>query len=168
MARIQANPYLSSTLLRVDATDDTFATKMVALVKNRRNELFVQWIKELRERTITPAQQRLENSPLHSFKNSLIRFSELLHSHEDVPEEEVEDSTPSKNATDEEDHTQGISTKDIQVHSTGTTEVPKDESSIKRVGTKRKLLGRKGVHVYTSSIPIEEGDPDAEHKLCIK
>ncbi|GKC92954.1 hypothetical protein Tco_1158396, partial [Tanacetum coccineum] len=56
MARVQAHPDLSSTLLGVDATDDTFAAKMVALVKNRRNELFVQQIKELRERPMTPAQ----------------------------------------------------------------------------------------------------------------
>ncbi|GKA74628.1 putative ribonuclease H-like domain-containing protein, partial [Tanacetum coccineum] len=35
-------------------------------------------------------------------------------------------------------------------------------------GTKNKLLGRKGVHTSQSTIPIEEGDPDAEHKLCIK
>ncbi|GJX02191.1 hypothetical protein Tco_0186104, partial [Tanacetum coccineum] len=40
-------------------------------------------------------------------------------------------------------------------------------SSLKKVG-KKKLLGRKGVHTSQSTIPIEEGDPDAKHKLCIK
>ncbi|GKF73831.1 hypothetical protein Tco_0220163, partial [Tanacetum coccineum] len=41
-------------------------------------------------------------------------------------------------------------------------------SSLKKVGTKKKRLGRKGVHTSQSTIPIEEGDPEAEHKLCIK
>ncbi|GKG15309.1 hypothetical protein Tco_0354909, partial [Tanacetum coccineum] len=36
------------------------------------------------------------------------------------------------------------------------------------VGTKKKRLGRKGVHPSQSTIPIEEGDPEAEHKVCIK
>ncbi|GKF80080.1 hypothetical protein Tco_0235648, partial [Tanacetum coccineum] len=37
-------------------------------------------------------------------------------------------------------------------------------SSLKKVGTRKKRLGRKGVHTSQSSIPIEEGDPEAEHK----
>ncbi|GKD78874.1 hypothetical protein Tco_1341495, partial [Tanacetum coccineum] len=41
-------------------------------------------------------------------------------------------------------------------------------SSLKKLGTKKKRLGRKGVHTSHSTISIEEGYPDAEHKLCIK
>ncbi|GKA71657.1 hypothetical protein Tco_0777796 [Tanacetum coccineum] len=41
-------------------------------------------------------------------------------------------------------------------------------SSLKKIGTKKKRLGRKGVYTSHSTISIEEGDPDAEHKLCIK
>ncbi|GKD93975.1 hypothetical protein Tco_1373812 [Tanacetum coccineum] len=41
-------------------------------------------------------------------------------------------------------------------------------SSLKKVGTKKKRLGRKGVHPSQSTIPIEEGDPEAEHKVCLK
>ncbi|GKC72027.1 hypothetical protein Tco_1117910 [Tanacetum coccineum] len=33
---------------------------------------------------------------------------------------------------------------------------------------KLKQFGRKGVHPSRSTIPIEDGDPDADHKLCIK
>ncbi|GKF96283.1 hypothetical protein Tco_0289018, partial [Tanacetum coccineum] len=44
----------------------------------------------------------------------------------------------------------------------------KNVSPEKKVGTKKKRLGRKGVHTSQSTIPIEEGDPEAEHKLCIK
>ncbi|GJW90284.1 hypothetical protein Tco_0167837, partial [Tanacetum coccineum] len=41
-------------------------------------------------------------------------------------------------------------------------------SSLKKVGTRKKQLGRKGVHISHSTIPIEDGDPEAEHKMCIK
>ncbi|GKE99885.1 hypothetical protein Tco_0023236, partial [Tanacetum coccineum] len=41
-------------------------------------------------------------------------------------------------------------------------------SSLKKVGTKNKRLGRKGVHPSQSTILIEEGDPEAEHKVCLK
>ncbi|GJZ08244.1 hypothetical protein Tco_0542527 [Tanacetum coccineum] len=47
-------------------------------------------------------------------------------------------------------------------------EVEVEAPSQDKVGTKKKLLGRKGVHTSQSTIPIEEGDPDAEHKSCIK
>ncbi|GKG04362.1 hypothetical protein Tco_0314749, partial [Tanacetum coccineum] len=38
----------------------------------------------------------------------------------------------------------------------------------KSLGAKNKQLGRKGVHTSHSTIPIEDGDPKAEHKMCIK
>ncbi|GKG59813.1 hypothetical protein Tco_0607441, partial [Tanacetum coccineum] len=40
--------------------------------------------------------------------------------------------------------------------------------SPKKVGTRKKRLGRKGAHSSHSTIPIKDGDPEAEHKLCIK
>ncbi|GKE49056.1 hypothetical protein Tco_1480314, partial [Tanacetum coccineum] len=50
--------------------------------------------------------------------------------------------------------------------------VPQEEESAtpsrNKVGTKKKRLGRKGVHTSQSTIPIEEGDPEAENKVCIK
>ncbi|GKD16312.1 hypothetical protein Tco_1205470 [Tanacetum coccineum] len=56
-----------------------------------------------------------------------------------------------------------------------STEAPKssvpDDSqqpSVEKVGTRKKRLGRKGVHISHSTIPIEDGDPEAEHKMCIK
>ncbi|GKA54479.1 hypothetical protein Tco_0753428, partial [Tanacetum coccineum] len=36
------------------------------------------------------------------------------------------------------------------------------------LGARKKQLGRKGVHTSHSTIPIEDGDPEAEHKMCIK
>ncbi|GJV29086.1 hypothetical protein Tco_1385534 [Tanacetum coccineum] len=38
----------------------------------------------------------------------------------------------------------------------------------KKVGTRKKRLGCKGVHPSHSTIPIEDGDPEAEHKMCLK
>ncbi|GKA83228.1 hypothetical protein Tco_0789976 [Tanacetum coccineum] len=36
------------------------------------------------------------------------------------------------------------------------------------LGVRKKQLGRKGVHTSHSTIPVEDGDPEAEHKVCIK
>ncbi|GJZ31663.1 hypothetical protein Tco_0576710 [Tanacetum coccineum] len=36
------------------------------------------------------------------------------------------------------------------------------------LGVRKKQLGRKGVHTSHSTIPIEDGDLEAEHKVCIK
>ncbi|GJT27650.1 hypothetical protein Tco_0907925 [Tanacetum coccineum] len=93
-----------------------------------------------------------------------------------VPQE-VEGEAPSQDVSREEvdapSHSQNIPEAQVEVPSQEATveDVPKAQqtaSSLKKVGTKKKLLGRKGVHTSQSTIPIEEGDPDAEHKLCIK
>ncbi|GJR80140.1 hypothetical protein Tco_0150925 [Tanacetum coccineum] len=75
---------------------------------------------------------------------------------DNIPEAQVE--VPSQEATVE----------DVEVPSNIASKAQQTASSLKKVGTKKKLLGRKGVHTSQSTIPIEEGDPDAEHKLCIK
>ncbi|GKA29175.1 hypothetical protein Tco_0715420 [Tanacetum coccineum] len=51
--------------------------------------------------------------------------------------------------------------KDVEVPST-TAYTPN------KVGTRKKRLGRKGVHPSHSTIPIKDGDPEAEHKMCLK
>ncbi|GKE63570.1 hypothetical protein Tco_1513937 [Tanacetum coccineum] len=93
-----------------------------------------------------------------------------------VPQE-VEGEAPSQDVSREEvdapSHSQNIPEAQVEVPSQEATieDVPKAQqtaSSLKKVGKKKKLLGRKGVHTSQSTIPIEEGDPDAEHKLCIK
>ncbi|GJX68439.1 hypothetical protein Tco_0304166 [Tanacetum coccineum] len=100
-----------------------------------------------------------------------------------VPQEE-EGATPSQNVSREEvaalSHSQDIPDAQVKVPSQKATiedvEVPSNiastaqhtASSLKKVGTKKKRLGRKGVHTSQSTIPIEEGDPEAEHKVCIK
>ncbi|GJZ01197.1 hypothetical protein Tco_0519158 [Tanacetum coccineum] len=58
LARLQANPDLSSTIFGVEFTDDDFAARMVELVNTRRKELAEQRAKERRERPMTPSQLR--------------------------------------------------------------------------------------------------------------
>ncbi|GJU70274.1 hypothetical protein Tco_1256533 [Tanacetum coccineum] len=75
---------------------------------------------------------------------------------QDIPDAQVE--VPSQKATIE----------DVEVSSHIASTAQQTASSLKKVGTMKKRLGRKGVHTFQSTIPIEEGDPDAEHKVCIQ
>ncbi|GJW17785.1 hypothetical protein Tco_0025221 [Tanacetum coccineum] len=52
--------------------------------------------------------------------------------------------------------------EDVEVPSNFASTAQHTPSSLKKVGTKKKRLGRKGVHTSQSTIPIEEGDPEAE------
>ncbi|GKC17845.1 reverse transcriptase domain-containing protein, partial [Tanacetum coccineum] len=212
LARLQANPDLSSTIFGVDFTDDDFAAKMVALVNSRRKELAEQRAQERRDRPMTPAQLRQymrtylqeefdkiqravaftrglkrDGSPMTRASSKKLKTGDVevdveAPSH-GVPQE-VEVEAPSQDVSREKvdapSHSQNIPEAQVEVPSQEATvedvEVPSNiaskaqqtASSLKKVGTKKKLLGRKGVHTSQSTIPIEEGDPDAEHKLCIK
>ncbi|GKE46291.1 hypothetical protein Tco_1477549, partial [Tanacetum coccineum] len=88
-----------------------------------------------------------------------------------VPQEE-EGATHSQNVSQEEvaapSHSQDITATDVEVPSNIASTAQHTASSLKKVGIKKKRLGRKGVHTSHSTIPIEEGDPEAEHKMCIK
>ncbi|GJT67681.1 hypothetical protein Tco_1019161 [Tanacetum coccineum] len=77
---------------------------------------------------------------------------------------EVDVEAPSQDVSREKEAT----VKDVEVPSNIASKAQQTASSLKKVGTKKKLLGRKVVHTSQSTIPMEEGDPDAEHKLCIK
>ncbi|GJX28644.1 putative ribonuclease H-like domain-containing protein [Tanacetum coccineum] len=78
----------------------------------------------------------------------------------DVPADSQQPSVevPSQKATIE----------DVEVPSNTASTAQHTGSSPKKVGTRKKRLGRKGVHPSHSTIPIEDGDPEAEHKMCIK
>ncbi|GJZ97577.1 hypothetical protein Tco_0670030 [Tanacetum coccineum] len=237
LARLQANPDLSSTIFGVEFTDDDFAARMVALVNTRRKELAEQRAQERRERPMTPSQLRQymrtyvknqgpavystgwtmaqvrklspeqlqeefdkiqrvvaftrglkrDGSPMTSASSKKLKTGDdevnvEAPSH-GVPQEEA-GATPSQNVSREEvaapSHSQDIPDAQVEVPSQKATiedvEVPSNfastaqhtASSLKKVGTKKKRLGRKGVHTSPSTIPIEEGDPEAEHKVCLK
>ncbi|GKB51872.1 hypothetical protein Tco_0902625 [Tanacetum coccineum] len=88
-----------------------------------------------------------------------------------VPQEEA-GATPSQNVSQEEvaapSHSQDIPDAQVEVPSNTASTAQHAASSLKKVGTRKKRLGRKGVHISHSTIPIEDGDPEAEHKMCIK
>ncbi|GJR96198.1 hypothetical protein Tco_0268372 [Tanacetum coccineum] len=237
LARLQANPGLSSTIFGVDFTDDDFAAKMVALVNSRRKELAEQRAQERRDRPMTPAQLRQymrtyvknqgpavyttgwtmaqvrklspeqlqeefdkiqravafirglkrDGSPMTTAFSKKLKTGDVevdveAPSHgvpqevevetpsQDVSREKVDASSRSQNipATQVEVPSQEATVEDVEVPSNIASKAQQTSSTLKKVGTKKKLLGRKGVHPSQSTIPIEEGDPDAEHKLCIK
>ncbi|GJU89348.1 putative ribonuclease H-like domain-containing protein [Tanacetum coccineum] len=206
LARLQANPNLSSIIFGVEFTDDDFAARMVALVNTRRKELDEQRAQERRERPMTPSHLRQymhtyvknqgpavcstgwtmaqvrklspeqlqeefdkiqravaftrglkrDGSPMTSASSKKLKTGDdevnvEAPSH-GVPQEE-EGATPSQNVSREE-----------VVAPSHSQDIP----DAQKVGTKKKRLGRKGVHTSQSTIPIEDGDPEAEHKVCIK
>ncbi|GKD10927.1 hypothetical protein Tco_1190612, partial [Tanacetum coccineum] len=237
LARLQANPDLSSIIFGVDFTDDDFATRMVALVNSRRKELAEQRAQERRDRPMTPAQLRQymrtyvknqgpavystgwtmaqvrklspeqlqeefdkiqravaftrglkrDGSPMTRASSKKLKTGDVAvdveapsHSvpqevegeslSQDVSREEVD--TPSHSQTipevQAEVPSQEATVEDVEVPPNIASKAHPTASSLKKIGTKKKRLGRKGVHTSHSTIPIEEGDPDAEHKLCIK
>ncbi|GJT25085.1 putative reverse transcriptase domain-containing protein [Tanacetum coccineum] len=81
-------------------------------------------------------------------------------------DDEVNVEAPSHGVPQVEDgatHSQNVSRAEVAAPS-HSQDIPDDQ----KVGTKKKRLGRKGVHTSHSSIPIKEGDPEAEHKVFIK
>ncbi|GKA16095.1 hypothetical protein Tco_0695842 [Tanacetum coccineum] len=88
-----------------------------------------------------------------------------------IPQEEA-DATPFPNVFQEEvaapSYSQDIPDAPVKAPSTTASTAQHIGSSPKKVGTRKKRLGRKGVHPSHSTIPIKDGDPEAEHKMCIK
>ncbi|GJZ37519.1 hypothetical protein Tco_0583710 [Tanacetum coccineum] len=60
-----------------------------------------------------------------------------------------------------------IPSEDVRTSKESEVVEEKVESS-ERTPRKRKSVARKGLHISKSTIPIETGDPDAEHKMCLK
>ncbi|GJY64706.1 hypothetical protein Tco_0466166 [Tanacetum coccineum] len=214
LARLQANPDLSSTIFGVEFTDDDFAARMVELVNTRRKELAEQRAQERRERPMTPSQLRQymrtyvknQGPAVYSTGWTMAQVRKL--SPEQLQEEfdKIQravaftrglkrDGSPMSSASskklktgDDEVNVEAPSHGVPQEEETAQVEVPSQKatiedvdapsnlafitqhtaSSLKTVGTKKKRLGRKGVHTSHSTIPIKEGDPEAEHKVCIK
>ncbi|GKA32690.1 hypothetical protein Tco_0719057, partial [Tanacetum coccineum] len=124
----------------------------------------------------------MTNASSKKLKTGDVEVDVEAHSH-GVPQEvkvEAPSQDVSRKKVDAHSHSQNIleaqvevpsqeaTVEDVEVPSNIASKVQQTASSLKKVGTKKKLLGRKGVHTSQSTIPIEEGDPDAEHKLCIK
>ncbi|GKD53059.1 hypothetical protein Tco_1286446 [Tanacetum coccineum] len=193
LARLQENPDLSSTIFEVEFNDDDFAARMVELVNTHRKELAEQRAQERRDRqymrtyvknqgptvystgwTMAQGFQRDGSPKARASPKKLKTGSDdvnLVATSHGVPQEEA-GATPSPNVSQEEvaapSHTQVIPDAPVKAPSTTTSTAQQTASSTKKVGTRRKRFGRKGVHPSRSTIPIEDGDPEAEHKMCIK
>ncbi|GJY87671.1 hypothetical protein Tco_0502299 [Tanacetum coccineum] len=84
-------------------------------------------------------------------------------------DDDVNVEAPSHGVSQEEEvPSQNSPLEDVEVPSHFASTAQHTASSLKKVGTKKKELDRKGVNTSHSTIPIEDGDPEAEHKMCIK
>ncbi|GJR39730.1 hypothetical protein Tco_1215414, partial [Tanacetum coccineum] len=186
--QVHANQGLTADLLGPDVTKDNFAERMVALIAKRRRDFAGQsstiyttgWtmkhvksfsddqlktefnkiraaVAELKSQNIRGSLKRL-GADLEQASSKKSKSTEAPKS--SVPDGSQQPSVkvPSQKATIE----------DVEVPSNTASTAQHTASSLKKVGTRKKRLSRKGVHTSHSTIPIEDGDPEAEHKMCIK
>ncbi|GJW95701.1 hypothetical protein Tco_0175373 [Tanacetum coccineum] len=165
LARLQANPDLSMILqpgwLRWQY--------MRTYVKNQGLAVYSTGWTMAQVRKLSPGQLQEEFDKIQravAFTRGLKRDGSLMCSASSkklkTGDDEVNDEAPSHGVPQEEENAQ------VEVPSNIASTAQHTASSLKKVGTKKKRLGRKGVHTSQSTIPIEEGDPQAEHKVCIK
>ncbi|GJW95107.1 putative ribonuclease H-like domain-containing protein [Tanacetum coccineum] len=162
----------------VDFSDDDFAAKMVAL--NQGLAVYTTGWTMAQVQKLSPEQLQEEFDKIQraiAFTRGLKRDGSPMTNEvkveapsQDVSREKVAAPSHSQNIPEAqvEVPSQEATVEDVEVPSNITSKAQQTVSSLKKVGTKKKLLGRKGIHTSQSTIPIEEGDLDAEHKLCIK
>ncbi|GJZ85156.1 hypothetical protein Tco_0650495 [Tanacetum coccineum] len=134
---------------------------MRTYVKNQGPAVYSTGWTMAQVRKLSPEQRQEEFDKIQravTFTRGLKRDVEVGAPSQDVSREKVD--APS--------HSQTIPEVQDEVPSNIASKAHPTASSLKKIGTKKKRLGRKGVHTSHSTILIEEGDPDAEHKLCIK
>ncbi|GJW85888.1 hypothetical protein Tco_0159033 [Tanacetum coccineum] len=134
---------LSSIIFGVDFTDDDFAAKMVALNQGPAVYTTGWTMAQVRKLSLEQLQEEFDKI------QRAVAFTRGLK----------RDGSPMTTAFSKK-----LKPGDVENISEAQAEVPFKEASVEDV----ELLGRKGIHTSQSTIPIEEGDPDAEHKLCIK
>ncbi|GJT42609.1 putative ribonuclease H-like domain-containing protein [Tanacetum coccineum] len=138
MGQVHANQGLTADLLGPDVTEDNFAERMVALIAKRRREFVVQRFKDKLNKPMTYAQQKAFMRTFVKNQSSTIYTTGWTMKH-------VKSFT------------------EIQLK----TELTKSEHCCRNTISKHKE-GRKGVYPSHSTIPIEDGDPEAEHKMYLK
>ncbi|GJX79768.1 putative ribonuclease H-like domain-containing protein [Tanacetum coccineum] len=159
LARLQANPDLSSTIFGVDFTDDDFAAKMVTLVNSRRKELAEQRAQERRDRPMTPAQLRQymrtyvknqghavyiwglkrDGSPMTSTSSKKLKIGDV----------EVDVEAPSHDVPQEvgvEAPSQSVSLRGKMAIVEDVLKHNKTASPLKKVGDQKKLLAGLDIH----------------------
>ncbi|GJS95403.1 hypothetical protein Tco_0802371 [Tanacetum coccineum] len=160
MGQVHATQGLYADLLGPDVNEDNFAERMVALIAKRRREFF----DKIRTAAADLQSQNIRRSlerPGADLEQASSKKSKSTEAPKfDVPADSQQPSV--------EVLSQKATIVDVEVPSITASTAQHTGSSPKKVGTKKKQLGRKGVHPSHSTIPIEDGDPEAEHKMCIK
>ncbi|GJT77632.1 hypothetical protein Tco_1044357 [Tanacetum coccineum] len=186
-----ANQGLIADLLGPDVNEDNFAERMVALIAKRTREFAVQRFKDKLNKPMTYAQQKAymrtfvknQSSTIYttgwtmkhvkSFSDDQLKteFDKIRTAAADLqsqtimrslkrPSADLEQPSSKKSKSTE------VPKSDVPAGSKQpSVEVPSQKATINDV---EKRLGQKGVHPSHSTIPIEDGDPEAEHKMCIK
>ncbi|GJY63469.1 hypothetical protein Tco_0464929 [Tanacetum coccineum] len=143
MAKIQANEELSRTLIGSNLPEGDFASAMVEMVDRKRRQIAEQKAKARRDRPMSQAEQR-------DFMRTFVKNQNFTRASKRLGDELEQPSLKRPKPAEESEVVE-----------------EKVESS-ERTPRKRKSVARKGLHISKSTIPIETGDPDAEHKMCLK
>ncbi|GJS36843.1 hypothetical protein Tco_0535225 [Tanacetum coccineum] len=181
MGQVHANQGLAADLLGPDVNDDNFAERMVALIAKRRREFAAQrstiyttgWTMK-HVKSFSDDQLKTEFDKIRAavaelkslnIKRSLKRPGADLEQASSKkfpkPTEAPQSSVPNESQQPSiEVPSQKAIIEDVEVPSNTA-------SSLKKAGTRKKRLGQKGVHISHSTIPIEDGDPEAKHKLSV-
>ncbi|GKC39952.1 hypothetical protein Tco_1052336 [Tanacetum coccineum] len=192
MGQVHANQGLTADLLGPDVNEANFAERMVALIAKRRREFTAQsstiystgWtmkhvksfsddqlktefdkiraaVGELKSQNIRKSLKR-PSADLAQTSSKKLKLTEapkfVVPDESRQPYAEVPPTTTPQPSDFSSPPT--VPSAEPRTHSYGTRR--------KSIGAKKKQLGQKGVHTSHSTIPIEDDDPAAEHKMCIK
>ncbi|GJS02733.1 hypothetical protein Tco_0319241 [Tanacetum coccineum] len=183
MGQVQANQGLTPDLLGPDVTEDNIAERMVALIAKRRREFVVQRFKDKLNKPMTYAQQKAymrtfcEKSKFHHLYHRMdheacevisndqlkTEFDKIRTAAADLQSQNIRRSLKRPSIDLEQ-----TSTKKSKSTEAPKSDAPADSQQPSKVGTRKKQLGRKGIHPSHSTIPIKDGDPEAEQKMCLK
>ncbi|GJV92485.1 hypothetical protein Tco_1540298 [Tanacetum coccineum] len=185
MGQVHANQGLTADLLGPDVTEDNFAERMVALIAKRRREFDAQRFQDKLNKPMTVAQQKAYMRTFVKNQSSTIYTTGWTMKHvKSLSDAQLKTEFDKIRTTAADLQSQnlrrslkrpGADLKHASSKKSKSTEAPKpdvpadsQQPSVEKVGTRRKRFGRKGVHPSRSTIPIKDGDPEAEHKMCIK
>ncbi|GKD66640.1 hypothetical protein Tco_1308748, partial [Tanacetum coccineum] len=193
---VHANQGLFADLLGPDVNEDNFAERIVALIAKRRREFAAQRFQDKLNKPMTYAQQKAymrtfvknQSSTIYttgwtmkhvkSFSDDQLKteFDKIRTAAADLQSQNIRRSLKRPGADLEQ-----ASSKKSKSTETPKSDVPVDsqQPSVEVSSQKATIIGydgdpqvkhfgRKGVHPSRSTIPIEDGDPKAEHKMCIK
>nr|GEY41492.1 copia protein [Tanacetum cinerariifolium] len=153
--RVEANAFLSKTLLGDDVTEDNFPARMAALIKKKRQALAEQLFKDMQNRPLTSAQQKAymrqyirkvqSQSQMQAFRRTLKRPGLVVDEPSTKRPKSPEAPTPSM--------------PEVPI-SPAVTSPPS-------FGTRRKSLGRKHMHKPKSTLPTLDLDAPAQTFLIV-